>query len=122
MASSSGETANAATLCGDAVLFVQVQSAQAMRTATEAYRRTLPHCSAVGKALLSLLPDSEVVTVADGAGLPRRTSRTIDSLDGLLSAVAQVRLSGYAVDDEEEEYGARCVAVPVPVPARGVGL
>ncbi|PVG84511.1 IclR family transcriptional regulator [Nocardioides gansuensis] len=115
LVASTGETTNAATLCGDAVLFVaQVQSAQAMRTSTEDYRRTLPHCSAVGKALLSLLPDSEVVSLADRVGLPRRTSRTIDSVEGLLWAVAQVRLSGYAVDDEEEEYGARCVAVPVP--------
>lgn len=110
-----GETANAATLCGDSVLFVaQVQSAHAMRTSTDAYRRTLPHCSAVGKALLSLLPDDAVTALAGRAGLPRRTSRTLDRVDDLLAAVAGVRTCGYAVDDEEEEYGARCVAVPVP--------
>lgn len=115
LVASTGETANAATLCGDAVLFVaQVQSAQAMRTSTEVYRRTLPHCSAVGKALLSVLSDSDVAALAARAGLPRRTSRTIDSVEDLLAAVGRIRRDGYAVDDEEEEYGARCVAVPVP--------
>lgn len=110
-----GETANAATLCGDTVLFVaQVQSSQAMRTSTEVHRRTMAHCSAVGKALLSMLPDDEVAALAVRTGLPRRTSRTVGSVDELLTAVRGVRLTGHAVDDEEEEYGARCVAVPVP--------
>jgi IclR family acetate operon transcriptional repressor len=110
-----GETANAATLCGDSVLFVaQVQSSQAMRTSTEVHRRTSAHCSAVGKALLSLLPDSEVVALAGRTGLPRRTDRTLGTMGELLAAVHDARLVGHAVDDEEEEYGARCVAVPVP--------
>lgn len=109
-----GETANAATLCGDTVLFVaQVQSSQAMRTSTEVHRRTMAHCSAVGKALLSLLPEQEVVALVERTGLPRRTSRTLGSVDALLAALHGVRASGHAVDDEEEEYGARCVAVPV---------
>jgi IclR family acetate operon transcriptional repressor len=109
-----GETANAATLCGDTVLFVaQVQSPQPMRTSTEVHRRTMAHCSAVGKALLSLLSDTEVVALAGRTGLPRRTDRTLGSVDELLAAVRAVRRVGHAVDDEEEEYGARCVAVPV---------
>lgn len=109
------ETANAATLCGDTVLFVaQVQSSQSMRSSTEVHRRTMAHCSAAGKALLSLLPDDEVVALAERTGLQRSTSHTIDTIDDLLAAVRDVRTVGHAVDDEEEEYGARCVAIPVP--------
>lgn len=110
-----GETANAATLCGDTVLFVaQVQTSQPMRTSTEVHRTTLPHCSAVGKALLSLLPDAEITDLVGRTGLPRRTDRTVGSTEELLAAVHDVRRAGHAVDDEEEEDGARCVAVPVP--------
>lgn len=110
-----GETANAATLCGDTVLFVaQVQTSQPMRTSTEVHRTTAAHCSAVGKALLSLLPDAEVVALAERTGLPRRTGRTLGSAEELLVAVHAVRACGHALDDEEEEDGARCVAVPVP--------
>lgn len=72
------------------------------------------HCSALGKALLSLVPDDEIVAVVGRAGLPRRTHRTIGTVDKLLAAVAEVRRAGHALDDEEDEYGARCVAVPVP--------
>lgn len=109
-----GETANAATLCGDTVLYVaQVQSSQSMRTSTEVHRTTMPHCSAVGKALLSLLSDAEVVALAGRTGLPSFTDHTLASVGELLAAVRAVRAAGHAVDDEEEEYGARCVAVPV---------
>lgn len=109
------ETANAATLCGDTVLFVaQVQSSQSMRTSTEVHRRTMVHCSAAGKALLSLLPDHEVTALARRTGLSRPTSHTVGTIDELLAAVGDVRRLGYAVEDEEEEYGARCVAIPVP--------
>ncbi|KQY63599.1 MULTISPECIES: IclR family transcriptional regulator [unclassified Nocardioides] len=110
-----GETANAATLCGDTVLFVaQVQSSQAMRSSTEVHRRTMAHCSAVGKALLSLLADDEVTALAERTGLDRPTSHTVGSVSELVAAVRVVRRQGFALDDEEEEYGARCVAVPVP--------
>jgi IclR family acetate operon transcriptional repressor len=110
-----GETANAATLCDDAALVVaQVQSPHSMRSHRQLHERTMVHCSALGKALLSLLPDGQVVAIAARAGLPRRTHRTIATVEELLGAVAEVRRTGHAVDDEEEEYGARCVAVPVP--------
>jgi IclR family acetate operon transcriptional repressor len=114
LVAATGETANAATLCGDEVLFVaQAQSPQPMRISTQVHHRTMAHWSAVGKALLSLLADDHVVAMAGRTGLPRRTHRTVGSVEGLLAAVRGVRRVGHAVDDEEEQYGARCVAVPV---------
>jgi len=54
-----------------------------------------------------------VVALAGRTGLPSRTDHTLGSVTELLAAVRAVRAAGHAVDDEEEEYGARCVAVPV---------
>ncbi|HEU4567071.1 MAG TPA: IclR family transcriptional regulator [Marmoricola sp.] len=110
-----GETANAATLVGTTVLFVsRVASPFAMRSAGEVGRRAPVHASAAGKALLSLLPEEAVARLLSGVPLPALTPRTVTSVDALLEEIALVRSRGYAVDDEEEEKGARCVAVPVP--------
>lgn len=110
-----GETANAATLVGASVLFVaRVPSSFPMRSAGEVGRRAPVHASAAGKALLSLLPDAAVAALLGGTALPPLTERTITSVPALLEEVELVRSQGHAVDDEEEETGARCVAVPVP--------
>lgn len=115
LVAATGETASAASLCGDTVVFLaQASSPHAMRTATRAHHTAMPHCSAVGKALLSMLADDDVAALADRTGLPRHTDRTVTTVEQLLADVRRVRSLGHAVDDEEGEAGARCVAVPVP--------
>ncbi len=110
-----GETANMAMLEGDAVVYLaQVPSAHSMRMFTEVGRRVMVHCTGVGKAILSQLPDADVARIAATAGMPARTPHTLTTVDALLTEVRGVRDRGYAVDDEEQEVGVRCVAVPVP--------
>ena len=71
------------------------------------------HCSAVGKAILAYLPDDEVQWIIETAGLPRLTPNTITDPEKLWEHLAEVRRSGYALDDEEGEEGIRCVGAPV---------
>ncbi|MDF1603428.1 IclR family transcriptional regulator [Nocardioides sp. YIM 152315] len=107
-----GETANLAMLDGDRIVYVaQVPSRHAMRMFTEVGRRVLPHCTAVGKALLAGLPESESLALVRRTGLPAATSQTLTTEEGLAHALADVRARGYAVDDGEQEVGVRCVAV-----------
>ncbi len=42
------------------------------------------------------------------------TEKTITTPEGFLDALEQVRRAGYAVDDNEQEIGVRCLAVSVP--------
>jgi IclR family acetate operon transcriptional repressor len=110
-----GETANMAILDGDAVVYVaQVPSPHSMRMFTEVGRRVLPHCTGVGKALLSTLPDEQVRAVLARTGMPAQTERTITTPDRLIAELAAVRRRGYAVDDGEQEAGVRCIAAAVP--------
>ncbi|MDP9443189.1 MAG: IclR family transcriptional regulator [Actinomycetota bacterium] len=111
----SGETANLALLEGDHVVYVaSVASRHRMRMFTEVGNRVLPHCTAVGKVLLSDLPADHAERLLRRSGLPRRTPDTITDLDVLLAQLAEIRARGFAVDAGEEEVGVRCFAVPVP--------
>ncbi|MEV7084753.1 IclR family transcriptional regulator [Streptomyces sp. NPDC093085] len=110
-----GETANMALLDGDEVVYVaQVPSKHSMRMFTEVGRRVLPHSTGVGKALLAHIPPAEVRALLARTGMPAATEKTITTPDGFLAALETVRRTGYAIDDNEQEIGVRCLAVPVP--------
>lgn len=110
-----GETANMALLDGDEVVYVaQVPSRHSMRMFTEVGRRVLPHSTGVGKALLADAPPAEVRALLARTGMPAATEKTLTTPDAFLDALAQVRESGYAMDDNEQEIGVRCIAVSVP--------
>jgi IclR family acetate operon transcriptional repressor len=110
-----GESVNLATLDGDEIVYVaQVQpSENFMRMFTEVGRRTWPHATAVGKAILAGLPDDEVVALLERTGMPQYTPSTLGTPEAFLSALATVRSLGYALDEGEQEVGVRCVAVAV---------
>ena len=81
--------------------FIQVQS--------HVGRRELPHCSALGKSILALLPEDTVREIASRTGLAARTPHTITTVDALLEELRVARERGYAVDDEEDSVGVFCV-------------
>ncbi|MGX1116844.1 IclR family acetate operon transcriptional repressor [Streptomyces ambofaciens] len=110
-----GETANMALLDGDEIVYVaQVPSKHSMRMFTEVGRRVLPHSTGVGKALLADFPADEVRALLGRTGMPAATDKTITTPDGFIAALEEVRRQGYAIDDNEQEIGVRCLAVSVP--------
>jgi IclR family acetate operon transcriptional repressor len=110
-----GETANMALLDGDEVVYVaQVPSRHSMRMFTEVGRRVLPHSTGVGKALLADVPPQDVRALLARTGMPAATERTITEPDAFLAELGRIRDLGYAVDDNEQEVGVRCLAVTVP--------
>ena len=110
-----GETANLAMLDGDQVVYVaQVPSRHSMRMFTEVGRRVLPHCTAVGKAIMADLDPRHVREVLQRTGMPQHTPSTILDPDTLLAELQRIAREGYALDEGEQEVGVRCVAVAVP--------
>ena len=69
-------------------------------------------CTAEGRVLLAFSPPAVLAEVLK-EGLEARTPRTITEPDALQRVLDEVRLAGYAIDDEESEVGMRCVAAPV---------
>lgn len=119
-----GESVNVAVLEDDQVTYVaQVQpSTTLMRMFTEVGRRTLPHGTAVGKVMLTQLPDEQVRALLTRTGMPRLTEHTLTTPEELLDNLRLTRDRGYATDEEEQELGVRCVAVLVPGAPRKMAL
>ncbi|HEU5155959.1 MAG TPA: IclR family transcriptional regulator [Streptosporangiaceae bacterium] len=109
-----GETANMALFEGDSVVYVaQVPSKHSMRMFTEVGRRVQAHSTGVGKALLAQLPAESARALVCRTGLEAHTPHTITDLETLMRELELTRRRGYALDDEEQELGVRCVAVPL---------
>ena len=110
----SGETSNLAVLEDGYVVYVaQVPSPHSMRMFTEVGRRLLPHTTAVGKVLLAFGPRDVAETVVDRHGLSAHTPHTITDRNRFFAELDEVAERGFAFDEEEQELGVRCVAVPV---------
>ncbi|NYD40558.1 IclR family transcriptional regulator [Nocardioides panaciterrulae] len=115
-----GESANLAMLDGDEVVYVaQQQSRHSMRMFTEVGRRVLPHCTAVGKAMMATMPPEQVREILARTGMPHHTANTVTDVEEFARQLVWAAEHGYALDEGEQEVGVRCVAVPVPdVPTR----
>ncbi|MFB6815059.1 IclR family transcriptional regulator [Streptomyces sp. NPDC056347] len=98
---------------GHAVVVDQVELDQRVRLDLRMGQRELPHCTGLGKALLSAVPQSEAAAVIERFGLPRRTSRTITDPATFLSHLRDIARVGYALDDEEDAEGIICIGAPV---------
>jgi IclR family transcriptional regulator, KDG regulon repressor len=71
------------------------------------------HATSVGKAIVAYIPQDQLEHILRRVGMERRTPKTITSVPRLLKELERVRSQGYAVDDEENNLGARCVAAPI---------
>lgn len=101
------ETVNLAFLTQDTMTYVaQASSHRSMRMFTEVGRRVALHTSGVGKAVLTTMPDARVRDVLDHLGARTR--------EAVLHEIEVSRRRGFAIDDEEQEVGVRCLAVAVP--------
>lgn len=109
-----GETANLVLLDGcEAFYLDKVESPQSLRIFSRIGRRAPLHCTAAGKVLLAGCAWSEVRRMLGQNALERFTPRTIRSVEVLRREVEAARNDGYAMDHEECEEGATCIAVPV---------
>lgn len=101
------ETVNLAFLTQDTMTYVaQSSSHRSMRMFTEVGRRVALDASGVGKAVLTTMSDAQVREILTVAG-------TRDVGD-VLREIEISRERGFAIDDEEQEVGVRCLAVAVP--------
>lgn len=71
------------------------------------------HCTAVGKALISWLPEAEAEAIIARTPFDARTDKTITTPAAFREEMARIRATGFALDNEEHILGIRCIAAPV---------
>lgn len=107
------ETVNLGVLDGREVVYLEIiESRRSLRMHAQLGGRDPIYSTALGKAVLAFLPEDQWP-----ARLPQslvaRTDQTITSLAKLRNNLAASHEQGYALDDEENEDGARCIAAPI---------
>jgi len=98
---------------GEAVYIAKVDAPGFIKMDTWVGRRMFVHSTSVGKALVAALPRTEVEAILRQHGLKKRTPKTIGTPARFFAELEKVGAQGYAVDDEENSLGARCLAVPI---------
>ncbi len=98
---------------GEAVYIEKVEAPGFFKVNTWVGRRMFLHSTSVGKSLLAWLPRHDVEAIVRQHGMKKRTPKTITTISRLLAELELVREQGYAVDDEENSLGARCLGAPV---------
>jgi IclR family acetate operon transcriptional repressor len=116
-----GETAHYAVLDGAEVVYrAKVDPPQGgVRLTSVVGGRNPAYRTAVGKLLLSfaVADRSRLADVIGEGPLEARTPHTITDADALWDDLVRTRERGYALDDQENELGVNCVAVPVRIDA-----
>lgn len=97
----------------DAVYIEKVEPTGFLRVDTWVGRRMRVHATSVGKALVAYIPQERLEKILAESGMEKRTPKTITTLPRFLKELEKVRTHGYAVDDEENNMGARCLGAPV---------
>lgn len=108
------ETVHMAALIGNDIMYVdKVEARHSVRIESRVGLVVLKHCTGVGKAILSGLPEAELLRQYETIDFTRFTPATITSREELGRELELTRARGYSVDDGEHEADICCVAVPV---------
>jgi IclR family acetate operon transcriptional repressor len=108
------ETVNLATSRQERLVVIEVlESTRSIRRGASIGEADVWHASALGKATLAELPESDARALLGSVEREAYTERTLVDVDDLVADLRLTRERGYAIDDEEFEHGLRCVAAAV---------
>jgi IclR family KDG regulon transcriptional repressor len=117
LAEKSGETVHMATLEKSEIVYIDKLETElhtgSLKMASRVGSRNPAYSCAVGKMLLAYSSQETVRRIIQETKFTKRTNNTIMDPSQLLEHLKTVKNQGYAIDDEENEMGIRCVAAPV---------
>lgn len=108
------ESASLTVLSGTEIRYVARAATTRLMTVDIAIGAHLPaYATAMGRVLLSGLPEAERAALLTTSNRPPLTPHTVTDPDELLRLLERTADDGYALVDEELEVGLRSIAVPV---------
>ncbi|HIZ66249.1 MAG TPA: IclR family transcriptional regulator [Candidatus Blautia pullicola] len=111
-----GETVHFVQLDGvDAVYIYKEESNQnSVRMVSKVGNRIPLYCSGVGKAMAADMEEEQIRSIWEHSNVRKLTPHTILDYTQFSAKIKEVKAKGYALDDEENELGVRCIAVSLP--------
>ena len=99
---------------GSEIVYIdKVEANNTIMMASTIGKRSPMYCTSVGKAILAHLPEKKVKEIWDNSKIVKYTDYTITDFEELKTELEDIRQKGYAVDNEENEIGVRCIGVPI---------
>jgi DNA-binding IclR family transcriptional regulator len=109
-----GETAHLCIMEKALVVYLEkIEPSRSVKMTSRIGTSNPVFCTAVGKAMLSVLPADEAKDVMSRIRYVKLTNKTLTSEQELLRDLERTRRRGYAIDDEEVEDGVRCVGAAI---------
>lgn len=108
------ETIHLGILDHDEIIYLhKIDSTYNLRMHSRIGRKNPSYSTALGKILLSDYSDIAIKDILKETTFISYTSNTRKNIDELLSELSDVRKKHYAEDNEEQEPGLKCIAVPI---------
>ena len=98
----------------DHIIYIhKIDADYGLRMHSRIGRRSPLYSTAIGKVLLAWMQPEKAREVLSRCEFRKSTQRTLASAQAVMSILPHVREQGYGEDNEEQEEGLLCVAVPV---------
>lgn len=113
LSANSGETVHLVQLDGISAIYIdKVEASQNSIRMISMVGKSIPlYCSGVGKAILADMPDSKIESIWKRSSIHPFTEHTVTKYTDFMKLIEEARKAGYALDNEENELGVRCIAV-----------
>jgi DNA-binding IclR family transcriptional regulator len=106
-------TSVAAWIDGTVTIAAKCEASGPVRVVQDAAGDRPIYCTAVGKAIAGWLPRAEVRAALARTRMARLTANTIITPKAFEAELRRIHAAGYAIDNEEQYVGLRCIAMPV---------
>ena len=108
------ETVHLAILLdGKAIYIDKKESHHSIRMYSQIGKGAPLYCTGVGKAILAYQPPEILNNLLKTITFHKYTKSTIMSRKQLLTEIDEIKINGYALDNEEHEENIGCIAVPI---------
>ncbi|WP_160725099.1 IclR family transcriptional regulator [Bacillus sp. USDA818B3_A] len=114
LSTKTGQTVHLGILEGKEGVYIdKVEGEQSIIRYSRIGRRLPLHSTSIGKVLLAWQDPNEMQLLLKDYHYQFQTTNTILNEEMFLKELEKVKQQGYAVDDQENEQGVRCAAVPI---------
>ena len=104
------ETVNLAVVTGDNIIYLdKIMTKEPLRIDLEVGKKVPIYCSSLGKAILAYSNRRDFTSI----NFEKFTEKTIVGSEELIKELEDIKLNGYAFDDEEYIEYLSCLAVPI---------